>query len=157
MITKIYTSGYEQTPVSDFIATMKAAGIEKIIDVRQLPISRRKGFSKNVLRNLLAESDIEYIHLKALGTPKEGRIAAKHGDHAKFHEIFANQMRSPEAKADLETAIDLVQKQVCCLLCYERKPEDCHRTVVVNAIAKRTKQEIVPIDILTESKQAFLL
>lgn len=156
MVNKFYTSGYEQTPVADFIATMKSFNIEKIIDVRQLPISRRKGFSKNVFRNLLAESGIDYVHLRGLGTPKEGRIASKHGDHARFMEIFANQMRSEEARADLEIAIELTQKNLCCLLCYERLPEQCHRTVVAEAIARRTKQKIIPLDIKEASHQVFL-
>lgn len=157
MIDKIYTSGYEQSIVGDFIAAMKINGIKKIIDVRQLPISRKKGFSKNILRGLLEAQGIQYTHLKALGTPKEGRLAAKHGEHKRFIGIFARQMETPEAKADLEAAIDLVQKDVCCLLCYERMPQDCHRTVVVNAIAKRTGQKVIALDILTESRQLFVL
>src|SRR5574337_1560309 len=102
---KLYTLGYEHAAIEDFIATLKAACIERIIDVRELPVSRRKGFSKNVLQAILEANDIAYVHLKGLGDPKEGREAARAGDQEKFTQIFTQHMKSAQAVADLRTAI----------------------------------------------------
>lgn len=147
MTDKIYTLGYESAAIEDFIATLKAAGIERIIDVREYPLSRRKGFSKNVLHALLQANDIEYVHLKGLGDPKEGREAARAGDYKKFMKIFSNHMKTEYALSDLKTAIELASSSVSCLLCYERSPDECHRTIVAQAIAADTGQRIQPIGV----------
>jgi uncharacterized protein (DUF488 family) len=143
----IYTIGYESAAVDDFIATLKAVGIQRIIDVREYPLSRRKGFSKNVLQALLSEHDIEYIHLRGLGDPKEGREAARAGDFSGFLKIFTKHMKSDTAVADLQTAIELAQSSTSCLLCYERNPDECHRTIVAKAIVAETSQRIKPIGV----------
>lgn len=147
MTDTLYTVGYESATIVDFIATLKVAGIEMVIDVREYPLSRKKGFSKNILHALLEANDIAYVHLKGLGDPKEGRDAARIGDHKRFLAIFRKHMRTTQAQADLQTAIDLAQARTCCLLCYERKPEECHRTIVAEAIAADTGQRISPIGI----------
>jgi uncharacterized protein (DUF488 family) len=74
---KIFTIGYEGATVGEFLSAMKKAGVERVIDIRALPLSRRPGFSKTPLRTALEEEGIEYVHLKALGTPSEGRTAAR--------------------------------------------------------------------------------
>ena len=71
---RIFTIGYESTTVAEFLAALKQAGVERVIDVRAVPNSRRPGFSKNLLRNALAEVGIDYVHLRALGTPADGRV-----------------------------------------------------------------------------------
>lgn len=141
-MNKLYTLGYESAAIEDFIATVKSAGIERIIDVREYPLSRRKGFSKNVLRELLKANNVEYVHLKGLGDPKEGRDAARAGDHEKFLQIFTSHMETALAVADLKTAIDFATSKVSCLLCYERNPAECHRTIVAKAMAADTGQAI---------------
>ena len=79
---KVFTIGYEATTMADFLAALARAGVQRVIDVRALPLSRRPGFSKTSLAASLAEAGIGYVHLKALGTPKRGRDAAKKGDVA---------------------------------------------------------------------------
>jgi len=147
MINKLYTLGYESAAIEDFIATLKIAGIERIIDVREYPLSRRKGFSKNVLRALLEANDVDYVHLKGLGDPKEGREAARAGDYEKFLQIFTSHMKTARAVIDLKAAIDLATSRVSCLLCYERNPDECHRTIVATAITADTGQPVVPIGV----------
>jgi uncharacterized protein (DUF488 family) len=147
MINKLYTLGYETAAIEDFIATLQATGIERIIDVREYPLSRRKGFSKNILRELLQANDVDYVHLKGLGDPKEGREAARAGNHEKFLQIFTNHMETAPAVADLKVAIDLATSSVSCLLCYERNPDECHRTIVARAIAADTGQPVLPIGV----------
>lgn len=147
MTNKLYTLGYESAAIEDFIATLKSAGIERIIDVREYPLSRRKGFSKNVLHALLQANDIDYVHLKGLGDPKEGREAARAGEHDKFVKIFTKHMKTEQALNDLRTAVELATSRVSCLLCYERHPEECHRTIVAKAIVADTGQRIQPIGV----------
>ncbi len=147
MTNEIYTVGYESATIDDFIATLKTAGVERIIDVREYPLSRKKGFSKNTLHALLEANDIEYVHLKGLGDPKDGRDAARAGDFKKFMQIFSKHMKTATAQSDLKIAIELAQDKISCLLCYERKPEECHRTIVAEAIAADTGQPISAIGV----------
>ena len=147
MTNEIYTVGYENATIDDFIATLKTVGIERVIDVREYPLSRKKGFSKNTLHALLEANDIEYVHLKGLGDPKDGREAARAGDYKKFFQIFSKHMKTAQAQSDLKIAIELAQAKVSCLLCYERKPEECHRTIVAEAIVADTEQHISAIGV----------
>ena len=143
----LYTLGYESSTIDDFVATLKSVGIKQIIDVREYPLSRKKGFSKNTLHAILEANNIEYVHLKGLGDPKEGRDAARAGDLKKFLRVFNLHMKSEKAQEDLTSAIEIAQENISCLLCYERMPEDCHRTIVANAIVVKTKQSIKPIGV----------
>lgn len=77
----IFTIGYEGATVAEFIAALTGAGVERLIDVRALPLSRRPGFSKTALKAALHEAGIECVYLRALGTPADGRDAARAGRH----------------------------------------------------------------------------
>ena len=123
------------TTVAEFIAALKAAGVERVIDVRALPLSRRPGFSKTALRAALAEAGIEYVHLKALGTPADGRAAARAGRHADLERIYAGQLELPEAIAQSAQMLDLAREKPSALLCMERDPAHCHRTLLLDAVA----------------------
>lgn len=96
---KVFTIGYEGATMETFLAALKGAGVRQVIDVRQLPLSRRPGFSKAPLAATLKEHGIGYVHLKALGTPKPGRDAAKKGDRATLEAVYAGQLELPEAQA----------------------------------------------------------
>ena len=132
---KIFTIGYEKATQAELIAALQAAGVTRLIDVRAVPLSRRPGFSKNVLRNGLAEAGIDYVHLKALGTPPEGREAARKGRHAELERIYAGQLELPEAIVAGAQMRDLAQERPSALLCYERDPAGCHRTLLLREIA----------------------
>ena len=132
---KIFTIGYESTTVPEFIAALKDAGIERVIDVRALPLSRRPGFSKTPLRGALEEAGIEYVHLKALGTPADGRSAARAGRHADMARIYAGQLELPEAMAQSAQMLELAREKPSALLCMEREPAHCHRTLLLEAVA----------------------
>jgi len=132
---RIFTIGYEGTTVGEFLAALKGAGVERVIDVRALPLSRRPGFSKSPLRAALEESGIEYIHLKALGTPAEGRAAARARRHEDLERIYAGQLELPEAMAQSAQMIELAEEKPSALLCFEREPRHCHRTLLLDAIA----------------------
>lgn len=130
---KIYTIGYEATTMAEFIAALKGAGVERLIDVRALPLSRRPGFSKNILAASVGEAGIEYVHLKNLGTPKLGRDAAKKGDVATLEAVYETQLGLPEAQAEAARMRALAAEKPSALLCYERNPEHCHRTLLLEA------------------------
>ena len=132
---RIFTIGYESTTVDEFIAALREAGVERVIDVRALPLSRRPGFSKSPLRAALGEVGIEYVHLKALGTPADGRTAARAGRHSDMARIYGGQLELPEAIAQSAQMLALAEEKPTALLCMEREPAHCHRTLLLNAVA----------------------
>ena len=132
---RIFTIGYEAVTMGEFIAALKSAGVERVIDVRALPLSRRPGFSKTPLRGALGEAGIDYIHLRALGTPAAGREAARKGRQAELERIYAGQLELPEAIAQGALMIELARERPSALLCYERDPAGCHRTLLLAAVA----------------------
>jgi uncharacterized protein (DUF488 family) len=132
---RIFTIGYEGTTVSEFLAALRKAKVERVIDVRALPLSRRPGFSKSPLRAALVEAGIDYVHLKALGTPSEGRAAARSGRHTDLARIYAGQLELPEAMAQSALMMDLAKEKRSALLCMERDPTHCHRTLLLEAVA----------------------
>lgn len=132
---RIFTIGYEATTMGEFIAALETAGVERVIDVRALPLSRRPGFSKTPLRGALAEAGIDYVHLRALGTPAAGRDAARKGRHAEMKRIYAGQLELPEAIAEGAQMLELARDKPSALLCFERDPAGCHRTLLLAAVA----------------------
>ena len=132
---RIFTIGYEATTMGDFIDALTAAGVERVIDVRALPLSRRPGFSKTPLRGALAEAGIDYVHLRALGTPAAGREAARKGRHEELRRIYDGQLELPEAIAQGAQMLELASERPSALLCFERDPAGCHRTLLLAAVA----------------------
>ena len=130
----IYTIGYEATTMAEFLAALTGAGVERVIDVRALPLSRRPGFSKTSLAASLRDAGLDYVHLKALGTPKAGRDAAKKGDVTTLKAVYAAQLDLPEAQAQAAIMLDLAREKPSALLCYERDPCHCHRTLLLAAV-----------------------
>ena len=135
MSMRIFTIGYEATTMAEFLAALNQAGVKRVIDVRALPLSRRPGFSKSPLRATLDEAGIEYVHLKALGTPSEGRSAARAGRQADLERIYASQLELPEAIVQAEQMRELAAEKPSALLCYEREPAGCHRSLLLAAVA----------------------
>ena len=133
---QIYTIGYEATTMSDFLAALGAAKVARVIDVRALPLSRRPGFSKSSLAASLKEAGIDYVHLKSLGTPKRGRDAAKKGDVATLKAVYAEQLALPEAQAQAAIMMGLAAEMPSALLCFERDPCHCHRTLLLDAVGE---------------------
>ena len=132
---RIFTIGYEGATMDEFLGALKAAGVERVIDVRALPLSRRPGFSKTPLRGALDEAGIEYVHLKALGTPAAGRSAARAGRHEDMARVYAGQLELPEAIAQGAEMLELAREKPSALLCFEREPAHCHRTLLLDAVA----------------------
>lgn len=124
--------------MDSFLAALRAAGTELVVDVRAVASSRRPGFSKTRLAANLAEAGIGYVHLRGLGTPAKGRAAARAGKFAELRRIYQKHLATLEAKAELAELAELVRSgQRVCLLCFEHDPAHCHRTMVAAALAKR--------------------
>jgi len=119
------------------------AKVDLVIDVRAVTSSRRPGFSKNQLAAGLDERGIAYIHLRALGTPKEGRLAARAGKRDELFRIFEKHLKTPDARQELDELTALAKSgRRLCLLCYERDPEGCHRRRVAELIHERTGAKV---------------
>lgn len=134
----IATIGYERAAQASVIETLKAAGVTLLVDVRALPLSRRKGFSKTALKEGVEAAGIRYLHLRALGTPKAGRDAAKRGDAEGMERSFALQLERPEAQEALALLSALAEEETACLLCYEADPGVCHRSIVAERLGIET-------------------
>jgi len=139
----LFTIGYEQAKPAAVFGDLSRAGVELLIDTRAVAASRRPGFSKRQLAAGLDEAGIAYLHLQKLGTPAEGREAARAGDVATLWRIYNKHIKTPEADAELEELIGIVRsgKRVC-LLCYERDPGHCHRSRIAELVTKKTRSKI---------------
>ncbi len=138
MSVALWTIGYEKASWAGVRDALLAAGIRRVIDVRDLPLSRRPGFSKRQLAAGLAEAGLAYTHLRALGTPPEGRAAHRRRDWPVFWQIVEARLATTEATLALAQAAALAADEPSCLLCYEADPAICHRCRVAERMGART-------------------
>src|SRR3954466_10589039 len=125
---KLFTIGYEQTPPQAVLDALENAGVKLLVDVRAVVSARAPVFPKTQLPAPLDERGIGYIHMKGLGTPKEGRLAARSGDIDSLQRIYAKHLKTPQAREEIDELSALVAKAgPVCLLCYERDHRHCHR------------------------------
>lgn len=130
----LYTLGYQGLELAQFIHILRHNGVAALLDIRQAPVSRKPGFSKNGLSAALAAAGIDYLHLGALGTPKPVRDQyQRDGDWAALEQAYrAHLATQPQA---LAAAADRAARQPCCLLCFEADPNQCHRLFAAPEIA----------------------
>lgn len=133
----LYTIGYEKTLLKDVVSTLAAARVATLIDVRDRPISRRPGFSKRQLAAAIEEAGMRYVHLQALGTPPEGRLANHRREWDRFWDIVEEKLARPEAELALQEAGEIAEGAPSCLLCYEADWQICHRRRVAEILAQR--------------------
>jgi uncharacterized protein (DUF488 family) len=137
------TIGYENSTVESFLQALEEARIDLLVDVRAAARSRRIGFAKTRLRANVEERGVGYIHLPGLGTPADGRAAARAGDHDTMRSVFAEHLRSATAQSELETLIGLIRSgRRVCILCLEENPAHCHRSMVADAVAERLPVQV---------------
>lgn len=134
MSARVFTIGYETVGQADLIASLQAAGVSLVADVREVANSRRAGFAKRALSEGLSSAGIGYVHLKALGTPKAGRDAHRSGDLATFRRIYCEAIEQPEAQLALRELADLARAQPVCLLCLEDDWRKCHRAEIARIL-----------------------
>jgi uncharacterized protein (DUF488 family) len=137
MTKTLFSIGYEKARLADVVATLAASGVATLIDVRDRPISRRPGFSKHQLAAAVEAAGMRYLHLRALGTPPEGREANRRRDWPRFWEIVEAKLASTEAELALQQAAAVAQEGASCLLCYEADWHVCHRSRVAEMLGER--------------------
>lgn len=131
----VYTIGYEGASLDSWVDVLRDANVQVVVDVRDLPLSRRKGFSKTALGNRLTIEGIEYIHVRALGNPSEWRHALKDGSMTfqEFAPLFRQLLNDREEA--VETMASLALKKRVCLVCFEKEADCCHRSIVAESLA----------------------
>lgn len=128
----LYTLGYEGFDIGAFVARAKTAGVTTIVDVRELPLSRKKGFSKSSFREALSAAGIAYFHVPALGCPKSVRDQYKvDGDWAAYTKAFLAYVATQEAT--VRELVKVSKATSACLVCFEADYTMCHRTYVARA------------------------
>lgn len=142
---RLFTIGYERCELEDFLNTLQAAKIDVLLDIRELPLSRRRGFSKIALAGALAARGIAYRHEKRLGTPKAMRQRVRaDGDRPRFFDDFKRYLirRTP-----LVTALPRELQGNVALMCYEKDPMMCHRYVVAETLAKLLRKKPIHLTV----------
>jgi uncharacterized protein (DUF488 family) len=136
-MSMVYTIGYEGADIDRFVATLRAVGVTMLADVRAIALSRKKGFSKNGLRDRLEAEGITYVHLVELGDPKLGRDAARAGKYSEFRRIYSVHLKTADAVGALDVLDEMARQGAVCLLCFERDPATCHRTLIADRLKAR--------------------
>lgn len=138
-MTTLFTIGYEQAKSDAVIGELKRAGVGLVVDTRAVAASRRPRFSKRQLAAGLDEAGIAYLHLQKLGTPREGRDAARSGNMTKLFDIYERHLATPDASEQLDELSAIVTSgRPVCLLCYERDVNHCHRRRIAEIVCERT-------------------
>jgi len=144
---KLLTTGYAGHDAESFLSCLQGHGVKVVVDVRQNPVSRKKGFSRTKLAEFLNANGVEYVHAPKLGVPRDIRQLLRDGEcelpeyFDRFREYLTEQ---DEAIEDLYA---LASQKRCCLICVEHSSEECHRSVVAKAVAARNghKLEVVHV------------
>ena len=143
---KLFTIGYEKAKPGALITELKRAKVKLLVDTRAVAASRKPGFSKRQLAASLDEEGIAYLHLQKLGTPAEGREAARAGKLDTLWPIYAKHLKTPAAIEAMDELIAIVKSgQSVCLLCYERDKDCCHRTRIAEIVHERTGASVVDL------------
>ena len=134
----VTTIGYQLATVPAFLQALRDARVELLIDVRAVASSRRPGFAKTALSANLETVGIEYLHLRSLGTPADGRAAARSGKHERMREIFAAHLNTLDAQDGMWRLGEIVASgRKVALMCFEADYRECHRTLVADALGER--------------------
>ena len=143
---KLFTIGYELAKPDAVMAELKRAKVKLLVDTRAVAASRKPGFSKRQLAAILDENGIGYLHLQKLGTPDEGRQAARAGKLDTLWRIYAKHLKTPDAIEAMDELVSIVASgHTVCLLCYERDKDCCHRSRIAEIVNERTGAEVVDL------------
>jgi uncharacterized protein (DUF488 family) len=137
------TIGYEAATVRSVLDALRGAEVELLVDVRALASSRRPGFAKTALAANLRDAGMDYLHLRRLGTPADGRAAARAGRYDELRTIFLEHLATPAAQEELQALVELVESgRRVCLMCFEALPEHCHRSMVAAELEARVSVRV---------------
>jgi uncharacterized protein (DUF488 family) len=145
-VPRLFTIGYEKLLPPELVNELQVAGVERLIDVRYRPQSRRPGMSKTRLGQLLGDHGIAYEHRKALGTPPDIRWYFRNHREAEGREAFREHVEATAAGELDALAAELDAAPATALLCLEADPAGCHRRVVAEQLLRR-RPELEVIDL----------
>lgn len=151
-MTSLMTIGYEGSTIDDFVKTLEIAGVQVLVDVRAVTVSRKKGFSKNGLAARLQTHGIRYIHAKDLGDPKPGREAARAGDFVTFRKVFGEHLTTESAQRAVRDVAAIAKEEMTCLMCYERDPSTCHRQIVATQLKD---YDLISFDLFVDKNDRY--
>jgi uncharacterized protein (DUF488 family) len=138
MVTTLFTLGYEKRDLDEFIGILQAASIDALVDVRETPWSHKPGFSKTPLSSAVGNAGMQYVHAKFAGNPKRLRTQANsHNEALALYRDFLAQ--HTKLMDDFDTLVGELQtrgKRVC-VMCFERNPDECHRSVLADLWRQR--------------------
>ena len=150
----LFTIGYEKALLKDVVAALAEARVTTLIDVRDRPISRRPGFSKRHLAAAIEGAGMRYVHLAALGTPPEGRLAGRRREWDRFWRIVEEKLACAEAELDLQQAAEIARAGPSCLLCYEADWHGCHRRRIAEILTQRDGFEVRHLAVSAETPRS---
>lgn len=131
----LFTVGYEGLTSENFAERLKENNVKVLVDVREIPWSRKIGFSKSQLEDILNKYRIKYLHMQKLGSPSIIRKKVKeNADYEYFFNKYKNHLKTQSE--ELKTLQKMIKHTVCCLMCYERDVEVCHRKIIVEEISR---------------------
>lgn len=139
----LYTIGYQGAALEQFLACLAANGVRTLADIRFAPFSRRPEFRQNPLRTAVERAGLSYKHFKSLGNPPESRAAAEAGDQVRYRTLFQAHLDTDTARTSLAQIVSALVDGPVCLMCLERRPEDCHRSMVAEWLARTAGVAVV--------------
>jgi uncharacterized protein (DUF488 family) len=143
---KVFTIGYEKATPDAVMVELKRAKVGPLVDTRAVAASRKPGFSKNQLAAILDDNGIRYLHLQKLGTPDDGRQAARAGKLDTLWRIYAKHLLTPDAVEAMGELVSIIRSgETVCLLCFERDQACCHRSRIAEVVNERTGAKVVDL------------
>ncbi|WP_430453676.1 DUF488 family protein [Rhodopirellula europaea] len=158
MTTTIYTVGYEGNSIDSFLLLLREHSVDLLVDIRELPISRKRGFAKTLLSQNLGSIGVEYVHMKSLGSPKPARHELRETrDYPKFFSAMDEHLASEKAAHDVNEVLSLAAESRIALMCFCGDWTRCHRSRVAEAIRARGRvsfEHISPDSLSQKTKAA---
>ncbi|WP_437193513.1 DUF488 domain-containing protein [Planctomicrobium sp. SH527] len=143
---RVYTVGYGGLKIDDFIKILQKNNVTHLIDLRELPVSRKPGFSKKALQSHLEKGGILYSHFRALGSPMALRHQVREDrDYRIFFKGVHAHLETPPALESLRAIEDLIGRSACCLMCFCQDWTQCHRRCIVENLECRQEIEFIHI------------
>jgi uncharacterized protein (DUF488 family) len=134
---RIYTLGYEGLNLHDYIEVLRAANVGVVLDVRENPWSQRPDFIRGNMQPSLVSAGIDYIHVRSAGNPAHIRKTSQSVEEC-LRRYREHLETNDSCVGELYSYIRLASERgrPACLTCYERSPENCHRSILAGALVR---------------------
>jgi len=134
----IYTIGYEGHTIEKFIRKLRDSNVQQLIDVREIALSRKNGFSKGILASELRKNGITYKHLPELGSPKDIRHQLHQDwDYGRFFKEYQKHIHDEDVMQNISIIEGLAKRRKTILMCFEKDFKKCHRSIIAEELKRR--------------------